>query len=123
MTCAHCGRPAACYGSYEDQPFDYACSRCCGHGNEDGRCWLVSAHTPLPLYARRSCCWHLSNDHPQYDPDELPPVFFYRCCTCHRPLGVYADSDYEAPDIDGTNYHHHGASCEEPVPLCRARSM
>lgn len=38
-TCANCGKPAACFGSYESE-FNpgYACHECCGHGNEDGHC-------------------------------------------------------------------------------------
>lgn len=38
--CAHCGQPATCFGLYEDPEGEpgYACSECCGHGNEDGWC-------------------------------------------------------------------------------------
>lgn len=36
--CAHCGKPATCYGAYEGQAAGYACDVCCGHGNEDGSC-------------------------------------------------------------------------------------
>ena len=36
--CAHCGKPATCFGSYEGHPEAYACDECCGHGNEDGHC-------------------------------------------------------------------------------------
>ena len=38
--CAICGKPASCLGKYEtdDNPWQYACDTCCGHGNEDGRC-------------------------------------------------------------------------------------
>jgi len=38
-----CGRPAACFGAYEDglSPA-YACDECCGHGCEDGHCESVS---------------------------------------------------------------------------------
>lgn len=38
--CAHCGKPATCYGVYEDnaKPIERACDGCCGHGNEDGWC-------------------------------------------------------------------------------------
>lgn len=41
LACAQCneGRPAACLGRYEGEVyFEPACSTCCGHGNEDGRC-------------------------------------------------------------------------------------
>jgi hypothetical protein len=42
--CAHCGEPATCFGSYEDELRPaYACDDCCGHGNEDGHCEPVSA--------------------------------------------------------------------------------
>jgi hypothetical protein len=43
--CATCGKPATCYGVYEDPsaPAAYACDDCCGHGNEDGHCEPVSA--------------------------------------------------------------------------------
>ena len=37
--CAHCGKPATCFGSYEsDLTPAYACDDCCGHGCEDGHC-------------------------------------------------------------------------------------
>lgn len=40
LKCAHCGKPATCFGRYEDQsgPLEFACNECCGHGNEDGWC-------------------------------------------------------------------------------------
>lgn len=38
-TCAHCGEPATCIGSYEGAAWrTFACDECCGHGCEDGRC-------------------------------------------------------------------------------------
>jgi len=43
--CAICGEVAACMGSYEaDTAFEaaFACSGCCGHGNEDGWCVPVA---------------------------------------------------------------------------------
>lgn len=44
--CANCGKPAACFGSYEDDLHPaYACDECCGHGNEDGHCEPVSGGT------------------------------------------------------------------------------
>lgn len=39
--CANCGKPATCYGAYEDQNHAYACDDCCGHGNEDGHCYPI----------------------------------------------------------------------------------
>lgn len=38
--CVICGKPASCFGVYEqpDQPIAFACDACCGHGNEDGWC-------------------------------------------------------------------------------------
>lgn len=38
--CVHCGKPASCFGRYEDPggPIEFACDECCGHGNEDGWC-------------------------------------------------------------------------------------
>lgn len=37
--CSNCGEPAACFGSYETELTPaFACSECCGHGNEDGHC-------------------------------------------------------------------------------------
>jgi hypothetical protein len=37
--CHHCGKPATCFGSYEDNLHPaFACDECCGHGNEDGWC-------------------------------------------------------------------------------------
>lgn len=49
LACHVCGRPAACIGAYEgDQDYRPACDSCCGHGNEDGRCWpLADAVTNL----------------------------------------------------------------------------
>jgi hypothetical protein len=38
--CRFCERPATCYGTY-DHDTGYACSECCGHGNEDGFCRLL----------------------------------------------------------------------------------
>ena len=44
--CHNCGAPATCFGSYEDELHPaYACSECCGHGNEDGRCEPVGPET------------------------------------------------------------------------------
>lgn len=42
--CAICGKPAACFGCYEDPSGadQYACDGCCGHGNEDGWCKPIS---------------------------------------------------------------------------------
>lgn len=36
--CANCGKPATCFGKYEDMPEGFACDDCCAHGNEDGWC-------------------------------------------------------------------------------------
>lgn len=42
--CHECGKPATCFGSYEDDLHPaFACDDCCGHGNEDGRCVPVEA--------------------------------------------------------------------------------
>lgn len=44
--CAHCDRPPVCIGVYEDstgQPA-LACDECCGHGNEDGWCKLLTEY-------------------------------------------------------------------------------
>lgn len=41
--CSHCGKLAACLGSYEsNDAWGYACSECCGHGNEDGCCFPLA---------------------------------------------------------------------------------
>lgn len=42
--CAHCGKPATCFGVYENPegPIGFACDDCCGHGNEDGWCRAVN---------------------------------------------------------------------------------
>jgi hypothetical protein len=42
LPCHVCGKPASCIGRYEGHG-DYApaCNACCGHGNEDGRCWPI----------------------------------------------------------------------------------
>lgn len=38
--CGYCGKPATCYGVYENpcRPVTRACDDCCGHGREDGWC-------------------------------------------------------------------------------------
>lgn len=38
--CAHCGKPATCFGKYESNTalVQRACDDCCAHGNEDGWC-------------------------------------------------------------------------------------
>ena len=38
--CADCGKPAACYGTYEGRS-GFACDECCGHGCEDGYCFAL----------------------------------------------------------------------------------
>jgi len=36
----NCGARPACVGAYEGMTeIEPACNACCGHGNEDGRCW------------------------------------------------------------------------------------
>lgn len=42
--CITCGKPASCFGRYEDQDGDinFACKECCGCGNEDGWCYPVA---------------------------------------------------------------------------------
>ncbi len=40
--CAHCGKPAACFGSYEGSDSNFACDECCGHGREDGNCIFIN---------------------------------------------------------------------------------
>jgi hypothetical protein len=45
-TCHICGAPATCFGAYDNQPPAFACSTCCGHGNEDGRCMPTAAEEP-----------------------------------------------------------------------------
>lgn len=49
--CAHCDAPATCLGSYEMSPWEFACSGCCGHGNEDGKC--VRLEEIPELYRRK----------------------------------------------------------------------
>jgi hypothetical protein len=43
--CAHCERPAICFGVYEDpeDPVERACDVCCGDGNEDGWCESIAS--------------------------------------------------------------------------------
>lgn len=42
VACAICGKPAECLGQYDTMEVPaYACGECCGHGNEDGWCWLL----------------------------------------------------------------------------------
>jgi len=40
-SCAICGKPATCHGSYDGAPDGFACDDCCGHGCEDGKCQPV----------------------------------------------------------------------------------
>lgn len=51
-TCATpgCGKPAACWGAYEDpySPWAPACNDCCGLGNEDGHCERIEATPTQP---------------------------------------------------------------------------
>lgn len=49
--CANCGKPATCYGAYEDCPAGFACDECCGHGNEDGWCVPLN-HGTVVLVAK-----------------------------------------------------------------------
>lgn len=51
--CSRCGKPAACLGSYEspDNPYEYACDECCGHGNEDGHCEQLDR---IPAFVTKS---------------------------------------------------------------------
>lgn len=43
VRCDDCGKPATCIGSYEGQKETFpCCDACCGHGNEDGWCVLLS---------------------------------------------------------------------------------
>lgn len=49
VRCAHCReRDAVCIGTYEgaEQPSP-ACGNCCGHGNEDGQCFMFSDHEQI----------------------------------------------------------------------------
>lgn len=46
VKCNHCGEcDAVCVGRYEDpdNPLEFACHECCGHGNEDGFCVMLAA--------------------------------------------------------------------------------
>lgn len=50
--CAHCEeRTAVCVGSYEgSEKWTFACDVCCGHGCEDGQCYMLASDgDPLPL--------------------------------------------------------------------------
>lgn len=62
--CAHCGKPAACFGSYEGRPTAYACDTCCGHGCEDGHCEPVAVDASAPA-AEPAC---VDDDHHPLDP-------------------------------------------------------
>lgn len=43
--CACCGKPAVCFGAYDNELRDkYACGECCAHGNEDGYCAFLFDH-------------------------------------------------------------------------------
>lgn len=42
--CGYCGKPATCFGQYEDpgDPPGRSCDDCCGHCNEDGWCFPIN---------------------------------------------------------------------------------
>ena len=52
IPCHTCGKPATCFGSYEDN-FGAGCDECCGHGNEDGWCKPI-AEIAIDFSALRS---------------------------------------------------------------------
>lgn len=61
--CGVCGKPAACFGLYDDPDGDrsgdpdYACDSCCGHGCEDGKCDPIA--DPASCIERRAWnCWN-----------------------------------------------------------------
>jgi hypothetical protein len=48
--CKTCGRPATCYGAYDNMKANaYACDGCCQHGNEDGCCVPVDQASRLDV--------------------------------------------------------------------------
>lgn len=42
VPCDTCGKRATCVGAYEMADVETPqCDECCGHGNEDGKCWPI----------------------------------------------------------------------------------
>lgn len=53
LLCDHCTNEATCFGAYEaETDIGFACSDCCGHGNEDGWCRKGELDLIAKLYAR-----------------------------------------------------------------------
>jgi hypothetical protein len=50
--CGKCGASATCIGSYDGDPWDFACSECCGHSGEDGQCVPMDPDAVLMLLNR-----------------------------------------------------------------------
>jgi hypothetical protein len=62
LTCSVClADNATCVGAYEDpRDLRFACSGCCGHGNEDGWCVPLPAPAPPPSTGDArgcTCAW------------------------------------------------------------------
>jgi hypothetical protein len=51
-----CDNQATCIGKYEtmEEP-EFACSECCGHGNEDGRCIPIEIKVKMPAKDINTC--------------------------------------------------------------------
>jgi hypothetical protein len=62
LTCSVClADNAKCVGAYEDpRDLRFACSGCCGHGNEDGWCVPLPAPAPPPSTGDGEPLWHLA---------------------------------------------------------------
>jgi hypothetical protein len=84
-TCAHCGKPATCFGAYEgEDPPSFACDECCGHGCEDGVCIDIGeGDEPAPKLCLR--CADDGNDVPATDGEY--------CAACHDTLGELQDEE------------------------------
>lgn len=133
ILCADCGEPASCVGSYEGRPSSPACDRCCGHGNEDGRCEPLNKSAPTPAAplpgatkakarleiermdgSREVMEWAretlLANGYSEGKPGT----------DGHEPATRYFD-DYETEPIGGGNPYHRCTSCGCSAPAINGR--
>jgi hypothetical protein len=79
--CHVCGAQATCFGSYEDMGWEPACDSCCGHGNEDGRCFPLG-ELPAKYVAASTAAGELYDAlrtmTDDVDPDKAPSGKLFR---------------------------------------------
>lgn len=56
--CEDCDNPATCVGRYDGRGrTGFGCDECCGHGNEDGWCYLIDVGGRATHHAERDVEW------------------------------------------------------------------